>query len=216
MSAEPIRVAIADDHPVVRDGLRALFQSRSEVVVVGEAGSGEEIVAVVATTKPDVVIMDVHMPGTNGLEATRAIVDRHPEIGVLVLTMYDDDETVFAALRAGARGYVLKGADQDDVIHAVTGVARGEAVFGAGIANRLLAYFAGPPPAPPRRPFPELTDREFEVLRLVASGRNNVAIANALGLSPKTVANHVSSTLNKLHLADRSEAIIRGRDAGLA
>jgi DNA-binding NarL/FixJ family response regulator len=216
LTADPIRVAIADDHPIVRDGLRSLFESRSEVIVVGEAGSGDEIVAVVAEAHPDVVIMDVHMPGTNGIDATREIVAQHPGIGVLVLTMYDDDETVFAALRAGARGYVLKGAEQDEVIHAVTGVARDQAVFGAGIAERILAYFAAAPPEPPRRPFPELTDREFEVLRLVASGRNNLAIANVLGVSAKTVANHVSSTLNKLHLADRSEAIVRGRDAGLA
>jgi DNA-binding NarL/FixJ family response regulator len=209
-----IRVALADDHPIVRDGMRLLFASRDDVELVGEAGSGREIVALARTARPDVVIMDIQMPDMNGIEATRLIVDERPETGVLVLTMYDDDETVFGAMRAGARGYLLKGADQDELVRAVTAVARGEAIFGAPLASRILAYFASPPPGPEKL-FPELTERELEILDLVATGRNNPRIARALGISTKTVANHVSNILAKLHLADRAEAIIRARDAGL-
>jgi DNA-binding NarL/FixJ family response regulator len=212
--AAPIRVAVADDHPVVRDGMRMLFASRDDVEVVGEAGSGEDIIAVVRQTRPDVVIMDVHMPGLNGIEATRRIVSERPEVGVLVLTMYDDDDTVFGAMRAGARGYLLKGAEQDEIVRAVTAVASGEAIFGASVASRILAYFARPPQGP-ETAFPELTSRELEVLDLVATGRNNTAIARGIGVSAKTVANHVSNILTKLHMADRAEAIIRARDAGL-
>jgi len=209
-----IRVALADDHPIVRDGMRLLFASRDDVELVGEAGSGREIVALARTARPDVVIMDIQMPDMNGIEATRLIVDERPETGVLVLTMYDDDETVFGAMRAGARGYLLKGADQDELVRAVTAVARGEAIFGAPLASRIRAYFASPPPGPEKL-FPELTERELEILDLVATGRNNPRIARALGISTKTVANHVSNILAKLHLADRAEAIIRARDAGL-
>jgi DNA-binding NarL/FixJ family response regulator len=214
VTASTIRVAIADDHPIVRDGLRLLFDSRPEVDLVGEASDGADIIAVALQARPDVVIMDVNMPGTNGIDATRQIVTQRPEIGILVLTMYDDDETVFAALRAGAHGYLLKGAEQDEVVSAVIAVARGEAIFGAAVASKILAYFTQAPTVT-ARPFPELTERELEVLNLVASGRNNTTIAKDLGVSTKTVANHVSNTLTKLHLADRAEAIIRARDAGL-
>jgi DNA-binding NarL/FixJ family response regulator len=210
----PIQVAVADDHPIVRDGLRMLFESRPEIEVVGEAADGDDIVAVALREVPDVVIMDVHMPGASGVDAARRIVAARPQIGVLMLTMYDDDETVFAALRAGARGYLLKGAEQDEIVRAVTAIAGGEAIFGATVATKILAYFAQAPTVPARL-FPELTERELEVLSLVASGRNNGAIARVLGVSTKTVANHVSNTLTKLHLADRAEAIIRARDAGL-
>jgi DNA-binding NarL/FixJ family response regulator len=214
MSDLPIRVAVADDHPVVRDGMRMLFASRADVEIVGEAGTGDDIVAVTKQTRPDVVIMDVHMPGMNGIDATRRIVAEHPGVGVLVLTMYDDDDTVFAAMRVGARGYLLKGAEQDEIVRAVTAVAKGEAIFGASVASRMLAYFAEPPKRP-EPTFPELTAREREVLGLVAAGRNNATIARDLGLSAKTVANHVSNILTKLQLADRAAAIIRARDAGL-
>jgi len=214
MSDVPIRVAVADDHPVVRDGMRMLFESRADVEIVGEAGTGDDIVTVTRQTRPDVVIMDVHMPGTNGIDATRRIVAEHPGVGVLVLTMYDDDDTVFAAMRVGARGYLLKGAEQDEIVRAVTAVAKGEAIFGASVASRILAYFAQPPKGP-EKIFPELTARELEVLDLVASGRNNAIIARSLGVSAKTVANHVSNILTKLQLADRAAAIIRARDAGL-
>jgi DNA-binding NarL/FixJ family response regulator len=209
-----IRVAVADDHPVVRDGMRMLFASRADVELVGDAASGQEILDVVRETEPDVVIMDIHMPGMNGLEATRRIVGEHPHIGVLVLTMYEDDDTVFGAMRAGARGYLLKGAEQDEIVRAVAAVAGGEAIFGAPVAARIIAYFAQPPRVP-EATFPELTERELEVLDLVATGRNNATIARALTVSPKTVANHVSNILTKLHLADRAEAIVRARDAGL-
>jgi DNA-binding NarL/FixJ family response regulator len=210
----PIRVAVADDHPVVRDGMRMLFASREDVEIVGEAGTGDDIVAVTRQTRPDVVIMDVHMPGVNGIDATRRIVAEHPGIGVLVLTMYDDDDTVFAALRVGARGYLLKGAEQDEIVRAVTAVAKGEAIFGASVASRIVSFFARPPSGP-EKIFPELSARELEVLDLVAAGRNNAIIARTLGLSAKTVANHVSNILTKLQLADRAAAIIRARDAGL-
>jgi DNA-binding NarL/FixJ family response regulator len=209
-----IRVAVADDHPVVRDGMRMLLASRADVELVGDAASGQEILDVVRETEPDVVIMDIHMPGMNGLEATRRIVGEHPHIGVLVLTMYEDDDTVFGAMRAGARGYLLKGAEQDEIVRAVAAVAGGEAIFGAPVAARIIAYFAQPPRVP-EATFPELTERELEVLDLVATGRNNATIARALTVSPKTVANHVSNILTKLHLADRAEAIVRARDAGL-
>ena len=214
MNDGPIRVAVADDHPVVRDGMRLLFGSRSDVEIVGEAGTGDEIIAVTRSARPDVVIMDVHMPGRNGIDATRRILAENPGIAVLVLTMYDDDENVFGAMRAGARGYLLKGAEQDEIFRAVTAVAKGEAIFGASVASRILAYFAAPPPGP-ERIFPELNDREREVLDLVAAGRNNTVIAQALGVSSKTIANNVSNILTKLHVADRAEAIIRAREAGL-
>ncbi len=215
MSAEPIRVLVADDHPVVRDGMRMLFASRDDVEVVGEAGSGEDIVSVVRETRPDVVIMDVHMPGINGIEATRRIVGERPEVGVLVLTMYDDDDTVFGAMRAGARGYLLKGAQRDDVVRAIESVAQGEAVFGAPLAERITEYFATPAAARRAAPFPELTDREGEILDLAAKGLNNKSIARRLVLSEKTVRNHVSNIFTKLQVADRTEAIIRAREAGL-
>jgi DNA-binding NarL/FixJ family response regulator len=214
VTGTPIRVAVADDHPVVRDGMRMLFESRADVEIVGEAGTGDDIVTVTRQTRPDVVIMDIQMPGVNGIDATRRIVAEHPGVGVLVLTMYDDDDTVFAAMRVGARGYLLKGAEQDEIVRAVTAVAKGEAIFGAPVASRILAFFAQPPTGP-EKVFPELTARELEVLDLVAAGRNNAIIARTLGLSAKTVANHVSNILTKLQLADRAAAIIRARDAGL-
>lgn len=211
----PIRVVVADDHPVVRDGMRLLLSLRDDMEVVGEAGTGLDVVAVARETRPHVVIMDVQMPQLNGIEATRRIISESPDIGVLVLTMYDDDDTVFAAMRAGARGYLLKGADKDEIARAVIGVAHGEAIFGAAVAARIMDYFVNPPQAPEKL-FPELTDREIGVLRLVASGHNNVKIARDIGVSVKTVANHVSNILTKLQLADRTAAIIRARDAGLA
>lgn len=214
MSHVPIRVAVADDHPVVRDGMRLLFASRDDVEIVGEAATGDAIVSVASETIPDVVIMDLQMPGLSGIEATRQIVNAHPSIGVLVLTMYDDDNTVFAALRAGAKGYLLKGAEQNEIVRAVTAVASGEAIFGPAIATRIASYFDAPPQGP-QQAFPELTDRELDILDLVATGQNNALIARHLGLSSKTIANHVSNILSKLQLADRAAAIIRARDAGL-
>jgi DNA-binding NarL/FixJ family response regulator len=214
MTDEPIRVLVVDDHPVVRDGMRMLFDSRPEVAVVGEAAGGTEAVELARRLRPDVVIMDVQMPGLNGIDATRQLIGTQPGIGVLVVTMYDDDDTVFGAMQAGARGYLLKGAEQDEIVRAVAAVARGEAIFGAPVASRIVGWFAS---ARPRNAdtFSELTSREREILDLVAAGANNATISSRLCLSSKTVANHVSNILTKLQLSDRAAAIVRARDAGL-
>ena len=209
------RVLVADDHTTFRAGLRALLETADDMAVVGEAASGEAALSAVDTLQPDVVLMDINMPGVDGLEATRRIVDRVPHVGVLVLTMHDDDETVFAAVRAGARGYLLKGAPRADLLRAVRAVAAGEAIFGPGVARRLMAYFARPAPRPDPTAFPELTEREREILDLVARGRSNAAITAELVLAPKTVRNHVSNILSKLQARDRSEAIVRAREAGM-
>jgi len=198
-----LRVLIADDHPVFRYGLRALLLAEVTMMeVVGEATTGEEAVALAAQALPDVILMDVNMPGLNGIEATRRILAVTPQVGILMLTMFDDDESVFAAMRAGARGYLLKGAEGEETLRAITGVSKGEAIFSPAIAT-------------PTRLFPELTEREREILTLIAQGYTNPAIAEQLVLSPKTVRNHVSSIFSKLQVAGRAEAIIRARDAGL-
>jgi DNA-binding NarL/FixJ family response regulator len=212
---DPIRVLVADDHAAFRDGLCALLETAPDVRVAGEAGTGEAAVAAVRSLHPDVVLMDVNMPGLDGVEATRRIVDAAPHVAVLVLSMHDDDETVFAAVRAGARGYLLKGAQRAELLRAVRAVAAGEAIFGPGVARRLMAYFARPAPRPDPAAFPELTDREREILDLVASGRSNAEITAELVLSPKTVRNHVSNVFAKLQVRDRSEAIVMAREAGL-
>ncbi len=209
----PIRILVADDHPLVRKGLRALLESLPDLEIVGEATQGEQAVALASELLPDVVIMDLNMPGVDGIEATRRIEARSPSVGVLVLTMYEDDESVFAAMRAGARGYLMKGAEQDEVVRAINSVAGGEAIFGPSVARRILDYFRLPPPATPV--FPELTVREREVLDLVAAGHPNSVIARRLFLSPKTVSNHVSNIFAKLQVADRAQAIVRARRAGL-
>ena len=213
----PIRVLIADDHPVFRYGLRALLLAEATTMeVVGEAISGEEAVTKAAQCLPDVILMDVNMPRLNGIEATRRILAATPQVGILMLTMFDDDESVFAAMRAGARGYLLKGVEGDETIRAITGVSKGEAIFSPAIARRLMAYFGKPhKSAQFAHPFPELTEREREVLTLIAQGYTNPAIAEQLVLSPKTVRNHVSTIFSKLQVAGRAEAIIRARDAGL-
>jgi DNA-binding NarL/FixJ family response regulator len=214
--ADPvIRVVLADDHPVVRGGLRALLESLPAYEVVGEAVDGDSAVKEVQLTRPDVVLMDVRMPGVDGLEATRRIRVAAPDVAVLVLTMFDDDDTVFAAMKAGAQGYLLKGAEQAEIDRAIRAVVAGEAIFGPGVAARVLQHFADPPTVVHDVPFPQLTDREREVLDLVAAGRRNAAIAEELFLSPKTVANHISSIFAKLAVADRSAAIVRARDEGL-
>jgi DNA-binding NarL/FixJ family response regulator len=211
---EPIRVLIADDHPLFRDGLSALVDEGPDTELAGAATSGTEAVDLAIQTQPDVVVMDLHMPGLNGIEATRRIVTDSPHIAVLVLTMFDDDDSIFSALRAGARGYLLKGADQEQIRAAIRAAANGEIIFGTHLAARMLAYFTAGATAPPQV-FPQLTDREREVLDLVAQGRANAAIANKLGLSQKTVRNHVSNILTKLQVADRAQAIVQARDAGL-
>ena len=209
-----LRVLIADDHPVVRDGLRAMLASTGTAEVVGEAATGEQAVRETALNHPDVVVMDLAMPGLNGIEATRQIARANPQVGVLVLTMHDDDDSVFAAMRAGARGYVLKGASQEELVQAIQAVARGEAIFGPSVATRVLGYFTGRKPAL-AQPFPELTAREREVLELIAKGLNNAAIAQRLQLAPKTVRNLASSVFAKLQVDDRAQAMRRALDEGL-
>ncbi len=211
---EPLRIVVADDHPVYRDGLALLLGSVAGLEVVGTAADGAAAVAVVREQLPDVVVMDVQMPVLDGIEATRRIAAEVPSAGVVVLTMSEDDGTVFAAVRAGARGYLLKGADQEEVVRAITTVASGGAVFGAALARRIAEFFATGP-AGPETAFPQLTAREREVLELVAAGRSNAQIAAALHLSPKTVRNVVSNVLTKLQVTDRAQAIVRAREAGL-
>ncbi|HEY7348628.1 MAG TPA: response regulator transcription factor [Ktedonobacterales bacterium] len=211
---ERIRILIADDHPLFRDGVRTLLQSVQETEVVGEASTGEEAIAQAAALQPDVILMDLHMPGLNGIEATRAILHTSPHIGILVLTMFEEDDSVFAAMRAGARGYLLKGADQAEILRAIHAVSHGEAIFSPAIAERLTQYFAALGQASLPQAFPELTDREREVLGLLAQGCSNSEIASRLVLSQKTVRNHVSNIFNKLQVADRAQAIIRAREAG--
>jgi DNA-binding NarL/FixJ family response regulator len=213
MTEEPLRVLIADDHAEFRRGLEALLRSASGLAVVGTAANGAEAVARTAELQPDVVVMDLHMPDLNGVEATQRIVATSPHIRVLVFTMFDDDDSVFAAMRAGARGYLLKGAGRDEIIRAINAVARGEAIFGPGIAHRIAGFFAREAAQP--HPFPQLTDRERELLALLADGHDNRAIAQKLFLSDKTVRNHVSNIFAKLHVAGRAEAIIVAREAGL-
>lgn len=211
---QPIRVLVADDHTLFRDGLQSLLGSVSDVEVVGEAGNGKEAIAAAFEFEPDVILMDILMPVVSGIEATKKITATLPDVGVVMLTMYDDDDSVFAAMRAGARGYILKGADQSEMLRAIRSVASGEALFGPSIATLLLQWFSGKADQPPD-PFPELSEREREILELIASGRSNPAIATELYISPKTVRNHVSSIFSKLHVSGRSEAIVRARNAGL-
>ncbi len=215
MPEDPIRVLVADDHPFFRDGLRMLLEGAPDMDLVGEATTGDEVIAMAAQLQPDVILMDIRMPGPDGIEATRRILTASPHIGVIVVTMYEDDESVFSAMRAGARGYLLKGADRDDMLRAIRGVDRGDAIFGPAIARRLIGFFSTPRSAGPPPPFPQLTEREREILALIAEGRPNAEIADRLFLSPKTVRNNVSNILSKLHVADRAEAIVRARDAGL-
>ncbi|MDT0277986.1 response regulator transcription factor [Blastococcus goldschmidtiae] len=214
MDEEPLRVLVVDDHPVYRDGLAMLLGSVPGLAVVGTAADGAAAVRCARVEQPDVVVMDVQMPGMDGIAATRAITSESPSIGVVVLTMSEEDGTVFSAVRAGARGYLLKGADQDEVVRAITTVAGGGAVFGAALARRIAEFFSAGPTGP-ETAFPQLTAREREVLDLVAAGRSNAQIAAALYLSPKTVRNNVSNVLAKLQVTDRAQAIVRARDAGL-
>lgn len=212
---EKIRILLADDHTLFRVGMRSLLQSIEEVEIVGEAATGEETIKMAAELQPDVILMDIQMPDVNGIEATRQILRTSPHIGIIMLTMFKDDESVFMAMRAGARGYVLKGADQDVMLRAIRGVANGESLFSPEIAKRLIHFFSALQPSAPEEVFPELTAREREVLTLVAQGNNNADIAQTLGITMKTVRNHVSNIFSKLQVADRTQAVIRARDAGL-
>jgi DNA-binding NarL/FixJ family response regulator len=207
-----IRVLVVDDHPVYRNGLGKVIADADATELVGTASDGEQAIELVRTQRPDVVLMDVRMPGVNGIEATARIVEEHPQTNVLILTMFGDDDFVFAALRAGARGYILKEAGEREILHAIESVAAGEAIFGAGVANRLRGFFSAPAP---REPFPELTYREREILDLIARGASNHEIAARFTLSEKTVRNYVSAILTKLQVAHRAQAIVRAREAGL-
>jgi DNA-binding NarL/FixJ family response regulator len=214
----PIKVLIADDHVFYREGVRAFLENAPDITVVGEAGNGDEVIAKAGEFQPDVILMDLKMPGTNGIESTRRIHETQPKIGVLVLTMFDDDDSVFAAMRAGARGYLLKDADKDEVVRAIVAVERGEAIFSPAIAQRMIQYFSASSALSKKSQsgeFAELTERELEILDLIAQGHNNLVISNKLSLSIKTVQNYVSSILTKLQVADRSQAIVRAREAGL-
>ena len=214
MSNQPIRILIADDHPVFRFGLRALLESQSDMVVLGEAESGEESVQLVQSLQPDIVLMDVHMLGLNGIEATRQITETNSDTVILIITMLDDD-TVFTAMQAGARGYLLKGAQGDETLRAIRAVANGEVIFSPGVAEKMMVYFARGMKTTPAAPFPDLTPREGEILELLAQGLTNPAIAEKLILSPKTIRNQVSNIFSKLQVATRSEAVIKAREAGL-
>jgi DNA-binding NarL/FixJ family response regulator len=208
-----IRVVVADDHPIVRAGLTALLGSIPDFEVAGVAGNGREAVREVLLTKPDVALLDLNMPELDGIAATRELARVAPRVAVLVLTMHEDDEAVFAAMRAGASGYLVKGVEQDDIARAIRSVAAGEAIFGQGVAQRVLTSLQAQPPAVDA--FPELTARERDILDLLAAGLNNAAIAHRVGVAPKTVANNVSSIFAKLQVADRAQAIVLARDAGL-
>ena len=215
---EPIRILIADDHPLFRDGLHVLLESVPDMQVIGEAMTGNEVMAQATSLQPDIILMDIKMPSINGIEATRRILQTSPHIRILILTMFEDDESVFAAIRAGARGYLLKGAVQEETLRAIRAVASGEAIFGPTIAERLMHYFGSTRPTAKSGPaqfFPELTDREYEILALIAQRKSNADIAARLVLSPKTVRNHVSNILSKLQVADRAEAMRAAWTAGL-
>jgi DNA-binding NarL/FixJ family response regulator len=212
---ESLRVLIADDHPLFRKGITALLGAVDGIEVVGVATNGEEAVARTLELQPDLVLMDLQMPGGGGIAATREIRHVAPTVRVLVVTLFDDDDSIFLALRAGAHGYILKEADEEEMLRAIRATARGEAIFSAAIAARVLSYFAARRPAAPPQVFPTLTEREREILTLIARGRPNPAIARELGIAPKTVGNHVSNIFGKLQVADRAEAIVRAREAGL-
>ncbi len=214
-AVERTRILIADDHPLFRHGLQTLLRAAPDIDVVGEATTGEETVALADRVQPDVILMDIKMPGLNGIEATRRILQISPQMHVLIVTMFEDDASVFAAMRAGARGYVLKDAQMEDILRAIRAVGRGEAIFSPAIATRVIDFFAGAHRAVPREIFPSLTEREREILQLLAQSSTNADISRELALSPKTVSNYLSSIFGKLQVADRAQAILRAREAGL-
>lgn len=212
-----IRLMIADDHKLFREGIKALLAITDDIEIVGEAEDGESALKKCQELEPDVILMDINMPGLNGIQVTGQILEKQPQTRIVMLTMLEDDASIFHAMRAGARGYLLKGADPTEVLSVIRAAAEGQALFGPAIATRLMNYFkelsAKPPVSVP--PFPELTERELEILRLIAQGLNNQELAQKLVLSPKTVRNHITSIFSKLQVADRAQAIVRAREAGL-
>jgi DNA-binding NarL/FixJ family response regulator len=210
-----MRVLLVEDHPMFRDGLARMLESVEDVEIVAEAGTGEEAVQLAEQLKPTIVLMDLNLPKMSGIEATKRIIQKQPNIGILILTMYDDDSSVFAAMRAGARGYLLKEANRNEIIRAIQAVGDGEAIFSPSIARRMMYYFEARSKQAQVYVFPQLTEREREVLDHIARGENNADIASGLRLNQKTVRNHVSNILSKLHASDRAHAIIMAREAGL-
>ena len=210
-----LRILIVDDHPLVRSGMRALLQATDDLEVVGEAASGEEAITQTVDLQPDVIVMDLRMPGLGGIEATRQILQKRPHSRVLVVTLLEEDDALFAALRAGARGYVLKEASEEEILRAIRTVSAGEAIFSAAMAQRLVNFFASPSSLTPAVPFPELTERERELLMLIAQGHSNSEIAQHLVISLKTVRNYISSIFSKLQVVDRAQAIVKARQAGM-
>lgn len=219
MSVEPIRLVVADDHSLFREGLRALLSAIPDIELVGEAATGEATIELVAKSQPDIVLMDINMPGINGIDAARTIRNATPSTGVIMVTMLEDDASLFAAMRAGARGYVLKGAHHEELLQTIRTVANGQVLFGAGIASRIMNFFYkledDPVATLPESLSPELTPRELEILTLIAQGISNQQIAHQLVISDKTVRNHITSIFSKLQVADRAQAIIKARGAGL-
>ena len=212
---DSLRILIADDHPLFRKGMRTLLTATADTEVIGEATTGQEVIELAATLQPDVILMDLQMPEVNGIEATRQILQTSPHIRILVITLFEDDASVFSALRAGARGYVLKDAREEEMLRAIRSVGSGEAIFSPTIPTRLMDFFSAPQTAVPKEIFPTLTEREREILQWIARGSSNSEIARELALSVKTVNNYVSDIFSKLQVADRAQAIIRARDAGL-
>jgi len=212
---DTIHILIADDQAITRSGLRTLLESVPDLEIVGEATNGAEVIELAVSLQPDVILMDLRMPEINGTEATRRIHRASPHIGILVVTIFEDDTSVFPAIRAGARGYLLKDADQNELVQAIKMVARGGVIFSAGIAHKVLQYLSAPPPNVPKQAFDELTNREREVLDLIARGYTNAEIAEQLGLSPKTVSNNVSNVLQKLQAVDRAKLMLMALEAGL-
>jgi len=212
-----IKLMIADDHKLFREGIKALLAITDDIEIIGEAEDGDTALKQVRELEPDVILMDINMPGLNGIRVTEQILAQRPQTHIIMLTMLEDDASIFQAMRAGARGYLLKGADPEEVLSVIRAVAEGQALFGPAIATRLMQYFKelSAKPAMSDSPFPELTDRELELLRLIAQGLNNQEIAQKLVLSPKTVRNHITSIFSKLQVADRAQAIVRAREAGL-
>lgn len=210
-----LKVFIADDHPLFRHGVKTLFMTTPDLEVVGEATSGEDAISLAQSLQPDIILMDLRMPGCNGIEATREIVKTNPQTQIIILTMFEDDHSVFAAMRAGAKGYVLKDAEKDELLNAIRAVGNGGAIFSPGIASKMIEYFSIAKPAAPREAFPDLTDREREVLYFMADGASNSAIAHKLQISKKTVSNYVTNILNKLQVADREEVIHLVRESRL-